>query len=153
MFFTNPQSTIFLRNFIYHYFKVQLISKCPSFWCLQIFQRRNEFFVRISALASRKRSNQNKIIQLVVKNALVFFLFVLFKRLGKKQVLARHQNDFLKLSDLYIEARKVAISNMINKCIGIFDLNRKLLPCRKTKQTKCCVQNQQIRRFRNCVNM
>ena len=51
--------------------KGQLISKCP----FGVDQKTNESFVRISALASRKRSNkkkywkedsQNKIIQLVV---------------------------------------------------------------------------------------
>jgi hypothetical protein len=29
-----------------------------SFWCLQIFQKNNNFFFRIPALASKKRSNQ-----------------------------------------------------------------------------------------------
>ena len=29
-----------------------------SFWCLQIFQKTNEIFSRISALAYKKRSNQ-----------------------------------------------------------------------------------------------
>ena len=29
-----------------------------SFWCLQIFQKTNEIFPRISAIASKKRSNQ-----------------------------------------------------------------------------------------------
>ena len=29
-----------------------------SFWCLQIDQKNNEIFARISALASKKRSNQ-----------------------------------------------------------------------------------------------
>ena len=38
-------------------FKGQLISKCP-FCCLQISPKINEIFVRISALASKKRSNQ-----------------------------------------------------------------------------------------------
>ena len=53
-----------------------------SFWCLQIDQKTNKIFVRISALASKKRSNkkvvlesQNKIIQLVVQSALIFFYF------------------------------------------------------------------------------
>jgi hypothetical protein len=31
-----------------------------SFFCLQIDQKNNENFVRISALASKKRSNQKK---------------------------------------------------------------------------------------------
>ena len=31
-----------------------------SFWCLQISQKYNEIFVRISCLASKKRSNQKK---------------------------------------------------------------------------------------------
>jgi hypothetical protein len=29
-----------------------------SFWCLQIFQKNNEIFSKISALASKKMSNQ-----------------------------------------------------------------------------------------------
>ena len=32
-----------------------------SFWCLQIFQKTNEIFSRISALASKKRSNQKNL--------------------------------------------------------------------------------------------
>jgi hypothetical protein len=32
-----------------------------SFWCLQISQKINEIFSRISALASKKRSNQKNI--------------------------------------------------------------------------------------------
>ena len=31
-----------------------------SFWCLHIDHKANEFFVKISALASKKRLNQNK---------------------------------------------------------------------------------------------
>ena len=38
--------------------KGQLISKCPFAWCLQIEQKTNKIFVRISALASKKRSNK-----------------------------------------------------------------------------------------------
>ena len=37
--------------------KGQLVSKRP-FWCLQIFQKTNKFFSRISALAFKKRSSQ-----------------------------------------------------------------------------------------------
>ena len=37
--------------------KGQLILNC-TFWCLQISQKPNEIFSRISALASKKRSNQ-----------------------------------------------------------------------------------------------
>ena len=37
--------------------KGQLISKCP-FWCHGVDQNTNEFFSRISALASKKMSNQ-----------------------------------------------------------------------------------------------
>ena len=37
--------------------KGQLISKC-LFWCLQISQKPNETFSRISVLASKKKSNQ-----------------------------------------------------------------------------------------------
>ena len=40
--------------------KGQIISKCP-FWCLQIIQKTNEFFSRISALTSKKMlSKKNK---------------------------------------------------------------------------------------------
>ena len=38
-------------------FKGQLISKSP-FWCHKIYQKIKEIFVRISALATNKRSNQ-----------------------------------------------------------------------------------------------
>ena len=41
----------------FHSAKGQLISKM-SFWCLQIDQKTNEIFIRISALASEKRLNQ-----------------------------------------------------------------------------------------------
>ena len=39
--------------------KGQLISKC-SFWCLQIYQKNKKIPCRISALVSKKRSNQRK---------------------------------------------------------------------------------------------
>ena len=47
-----------------------LILKCPFVWWHQIDQKTNEIFVRISALASKKRSNQ--------KSALIFFWFSFF---------------------------------------------------------------------------
>ena len=58
-----------------------------SFWCLQISQKTNDFFSRISALASKKRSNQkkiveesqNKILQLAVESALIFLILPLFR--------------------------------------------------------------------------
>ena len=37
---------------------------------------------------------------------------------------------------IFIEGCKMSFSVMINSYMGIFDLNRKLLPCRKTKQRK-----------------
>ena len=55
-----------------------------SFWCLQIDQKTNKNFVRISALASKKRSNQ-KIMALYTTNMMILlwvsyptFLFDLF---------------------------------------------------------------------------
>ena len=39
-------------------FKGQLISEM-SFWCLQIYLKNNKIFVRISALASKKRTNRD----------------------------------------------------------------------------------------------
>ena len=61
-----------------------------SFWCLQISQKNNEIFVRISALAFKKRSDQkssqNEIIQLVVESAL--FLFDLFLE-AKAEILTK----------------------------------------------------------------
>ena len=41
----------------------------------------------------------------------------------------------------FLEGSKVSFSGMIDSFIGIFDLNRKLLLCRKTKQTKFCEKN------------
>ena len=46
-----------MQSFLPAVAKGQLISKCP-FWCLQIFQKNNEIFVRISALAPEKGSSQ-----------------------------------------------------------------------------------------------
>ena len=40
--------------------KGQLVSKRP-FWCLQIFQKTNKFFSRISTLACKKRSNKERL--------------------------------------------------------------------------------------------
>ena len=61
-----------------------------SFWCLQISQKTNEIFVRISALVFKKRSDQkssqNEIIQLVVESAL--FLFDLFLE-AKAEILTK----------------------------------------------------------------
>ena len=39
---------------------VSLLNFKMSFWCHQIFQKTKEFFFRISALASKKRSNEKK---------------------------------------------------------------------------------------------
>ena len=47
----------------------------------------------------------------------------------------------------FIEGSRVSFSVMY---IGIFDLNRKLLPCRKTKQRQF---HEKFRRFRNRENM
>ena len=72
-------------------------------------------FFRISALASKTRSNQkssetqNKILQLGVKDAFIFFLFDLFLE-ARAEILEifllvlwkiwRHQKDILKLTYL-----------------------------------------------------
>ena len=50
---TTPCMYIILLCFL----KVQSINFKMSFWCLQIFQKTNEFFSRISALVFRNRSN------------------------------------------------------------------------------------------------
>ena len=44
-----------------------------SFWCLQIDQKTNEIFVRIFALAYKKRSNENKIRALYTTNWMILF--------------------------------------------------------------------------------
>ena len=49
-----------------------------------------------------------------------------------------------------LEGCKMSFSVFINSYIGIFYLDRKLLPCRKTKPTKCRERNC---RFRNSENM
>ena len=56
-----------------------------SFWCLQIYQKSNEIFLRISALASKKRLNQKKSLSNQIKKKVhfialirLFFLFDLF---------------------------------------------------------------------------
>ena len=50
----------------------------------------------------------------------------------------------------FLEGCKVSFSVMINSYISIFDLNRKLLPCRKITQRNFPEKN---RRFRNRENM
>ena len=52
LFFIGDQIQILVKD--------QLISKC-SFWCHDLDQNTNENFSSISALASKKRSNQKKI--------------------------------------------------------------------------------------------
>jgi hypothetical protein len=52
--------------------KLHLISKYP-FWCLQIDQTNNQIFVRISALASKKRSAKMEICKLTRKIKKVHF--------------------------------------------------------------------------------
>ena len=61
------------------------------FWCLQIVQNTNKIFVRISALGSKKRSNQknkNSVYHYVLfkKSEIytTFFYLTSFKRLGQK---------------------------------------------------------------------
>ena len=62
-----------------------------SFWCLQIFQKINEIFSRISALASKTCSNQKSSARESKWNypisgttCLYFFHLTSFKRLGQK---------------------------------------------------------------------
>ena len=43
---------------IFFVFKGKLISKGTVFWCLQIYQKANEIFVRISALAPKMGQTQ-----------------------------------------------------------------------------------------------
>ena len=79
-----------------------------SFWCLQISQKTNEIFSRISALASKKRWNQkNKGFYFDSLTLLFWFDLFLEPRaeiLEKKMLgfweIWRHQKDILKLADL-----------------------------------------------------
>ena len=59
-----------LKYSIYNNARGQLIFEM-SFWCLKIDQKNNEIFLRISALAYKKRLNQKKI----NKGTLFLFLF------------------------------------------------------------------------------
>ena len=49
-----------------------------TFWCLQIDQKLNEICVRISALASKKRSSMKKIGRFYFDSLTLLFWFVLF---------------------------------------------------------------------------
>ena len=49
-----------------------------SFWCLQIFQKTNEIFSRISSLASKKRSNQKMQWRILFYSLTPLFSFDLF---------------------------------------------------------------------------
>jgi len=40
--------------------KIDPLAMTSVYWCLQIDQKTNEIFLRISALAARQMSNQNK---------------------------------------------------------------------------------------------
>ena len=88
-----------------------------SFWCHNFFQKTNEFFSRISALAYKMRSNQkNKgtlyhyLIGFYIDSLTLLFWFDLFLE-ARAEILEkislvfweiwRHQKDILKLSDLY----------------------------------------------------
>ena len=64
-----------------------------SFWRLQSSQKKQEYFVRISALASRKRSNQKSSVRESKKNQPIsvikcpyFFDLTSFYRLGQKSL-------------------------------------------------------------------
>ena len=82
-----------------------------SVWCLQIDQKTNESFVRISTLASKSRSNQKSSVIESKQNHPInaLFLFQLFleawEEILTKILLVlwsiwRHQKDILKLIDL-----------------------------------------------------
>ena len=51
---------------------------------------------------------------------------------------------------LYLEGCNVSFSVMINRYIGMFDFNRKLILCKKTKRK---ILRKNNRRFRNLKNM
>ena len=64
-----------------------------SFWCHRLDRNTNEFFSRISALASKKRSNQKSCVRESKQNPPIsgikfpyFFDLTFFKRLGQKSL-------------------------------------------------------------------
>ena len=69
-----------------------------SFWCLEIDQKTNEIVVRISALASKKMSNQKSSVRESkynhpisgIKCPYFFFDLTSFKRLGQKPLQTFH---------------------------------------------------------------
>ena len=107
-----------------------------SFWCLQIDQKTNEIFVRISALASKKRSNQN-IIPLIwwfyFDSLTLFFWFDLFLE-ARAEILKKnslvfwskqwHHKDILKLTDLYAPHNEVKFFIRLHKILGPVLANR-----------------------------
>ena len=58
----SPWPNLYLKIPIEIYMREEYVVKVSyfkmSFWCLRIFQKTNKFFSRISALSSKKRSNQ-----------------------------------------------------------------------------------------------
>ena len=57
-----------------------------SFWCLQIDQKNNEIFVRISALASKKRLNKRYKGTIKMNNIVsIYFLFLNIKNSGDQK--------------------------------------------------------------------
>ena len=84
-----------------------------SFWCLQIFQKTKEIFSRISALASKKKSNQKNKDFIPLIGGFYFDSLILlfwFDILLEAKILEkisfffwkiwRHQKDILKLTYL-----------------------------------------------------
>ena len=81
-------STVFDRHGSKNFFiKGQLISKCP-FGVFKSPKKNNENFVRISVLASKKRSKQNGEMKSSNQRYKVplFFYLTSFKRLGQKSL-------------------------------------------------------------------
>jgi hypothetical protein len=110
-----------------------------SFWCHHLDQITNEILTRISALASKKRSNQKgseiKILHLVWCKVALFFWFDLFLEVRveilEKKLLVfwskqYHQKDILKLTDLYLIQSKDIEGHLFEKwydCLLWFFLN------------------------------
>ena len=94
--------------YIYSFFCLHDINKGQSFWCLQIDQNQNEMFIRISALASKKRLNKKKGTLYHYDfnlTPLSYFLEARAEILTKISLVFlaiwRHQKDMSKLTDLY----------------------------------------------------
>ena len=67
------------------------------FWCLQIFQKTNKIFLTISALASKKRSNQR---------------FSMYKKVKIKSSNLWHKVPLFFWWDLFVETRADSLKNV-----------------------------------------